>query len=72
MKLSDTTTVDELHEHKRKRDCPASAGSMTAREFLKTALGGNMNFGTLKPLAIEEIMEDYAEHKIKHSKIEQG
>ena len=36
---------------------------MNAKEFLNTALGGNMNFGTLKPLAIEEIMEQYARHK---------
>jgi len=32
---------------------------MNAKEFLHAALGGNMNFGTLKPLAIEEIMEQY-------------
>jgi len=32
---------------------------MNAKEFLHVALGGNMNFGTLKPLAIEEIMEQY-------------
>jgi hypothetical protein len=36
---------------------------MNAKEFLHVALGGNMNFGTLKPLAIEEIMEQYARHK---------
>ncbi len=33
---------------------------MNAKEYLQVALGGNMNFGTLKPLAIEEIMEAYA------------
>ena len=33
---------------------------MNAKEFLQTALGGNMNLGTLKPLVIEEIMEQYA------------
>ena len=37
---------------------------MNAEEFLKTALGGNMNFSSLKPLAISEIMEDYAIQKI--------
>ncbi len=36
---------------------------MNAKEYLNIALGGNMNFGTLKPLAIEEIMEGYAVHK---------
>ena len=28
------------------------------------ALGGNMNIGTLKPLAFEEIMEGYAKEKM--------
>ena len=32
---------------------------MKAAEYLEVALGGNMNFGTLKPLAITEIMEEY-------------
>ena len=40
---------------------------MDAREYLNVALGGNMNFGTLKPLAIEEIMGQYAYHKMKES-----
>jgi hypothetical protein len=35
---------------------------MKAKEFLSKALGGNMNLETLKPLAIEEIMEQYAKH----------
>ena len=35
---------------------------MNAKEFLMIALGGNMNVGTLKPLAIEEIMEAYAKY----------
>ena len=40
---------------------------LSAREYLQVALGGNMNFGTLKPLAIEEIMDAYADHKIRHT-----
>ena len=32
----------------------------SAEVFLNKALGGNMNFGTLKPLAIAEIMCQYA------------
>lgn len=35
---------------------------MNAKEYLNIALGGNMNVGTLKPLAIEEIMDSYAKH----------
>ena len=40
----------------------------TAKQFLQVALGRNMNFSTLKPLAIEEIMEQYAKIKIKEEK----
>jgi len=32
----------------------------TSKEYLKIALGGNMNVSTLTPLAIEEIMTDFA------------
>lgn len=35
---------------------------MDAKLYLQVALGGNMNFGTLKPLAIEKIMDGYAKH----------
>ena len=38
---------------------------MNAEQFLNEALGGNMNISTLKPLAWHEIMESYAQHKIK-------
>jgi len=38
---------------------------MNAEQYLKVALGGNMNIGTLKPFAWHEIMEDYARYKIK-------
>jgi len=38
---------------------------MTAKEHLEIALGGNMNISTLTPLAWHEIMEDYANRKIK-------
>lgn len=38
---------------------------MKAKEYLQVALGGNMNFGTLKPLAIEELMEQYGKHQNK-------
>ena len=37
---------------------------MNAKEYLNVALGGNMNIGTLTPLAFEEIMEDYARYKL--------
>jgi hypothetical protein len=37
---------------------------MNAEQYLNEALGGNMNIGTLKPLAWHEIMEGYARHKI--------
>tara|TARA_R110000803_G_scaffold16034_1_gene44136 strand:+ start:63 stop:353 length:291 start_codon:yes stop_codon:yes gene_type:complete len=33
---------------------------MTSKEYLEIALGGNMTIATLKPLAIEEIMTDFA------------
>lgn len=33
---------------------------MKSIEYLKIALGGNMNVATLTPLAISEIMESYA------------
>ena len=39
-------------------------GMMNAKEYLNVALGGNMNIGTLTPLAFEEIMEDYARYKL--------
>lgn len=35
---------------------------MDAKEYLKIALGGNINTGTLTSLAISEIMEDYAKY----------
>lgn len=35
---------------------------MNAEEYLKVALGGNMNISTLKPLAWHEIMTDFAKH----------
>ena len=38
---------------------------MNAREYLNVALGGNMNTMSLKPLAIIEIMEAYADHVSK-------
>ena len=38
---------------------------MNAEEYLHIALGGNMNISTLKPLAWHEIMEAYAEYRIK-------
>lgn len=41
---------------------------MNAEQFLNEALGGNMNISTLKPLAWHEIMESYAQHKIKEEK----
>jgi len=37
---------------------------MNAEQYLNEALGGNMNIGTLKPLAWHEIMEGYARHKL--------
>ena len=40
---------------------------MDAEEFLKVALGNNMNIGTLKLLAWQEIMEAYAKHAQGHS-----
>lgn len=41
---------------------------MNAEQFLNIALGGNMNISTLKPLAWHEIMESYAQYKIKKKK----
>ena len=41
---------------------------MNAEEFLKVALGGNMNMSTLKPLAWYGIMESYAKHALQESK----
>ena len=35
---------------------------MNAKEYLKVALGRNMNVSTLTPLAIEELMDGYAKH----------
>ncbi len=47
-------------------EVPCSAmGLMNAEEYLKGALGGNMNISTLKPLAWHEIMEAYAKYRIK-------
>lgn len=40
---------------------------MNAEQFLNESLGGNMNISTLKPLAWHEIMDAYAQHKIKES-----
>jgi len=40
---------------------------MNAEQYLNEALGGNMNIGTLKPLAWHEIMEGYARHKLLDS-----
>jgi hypothetical protein len=37
---------------------------MNAKEYLNVALGGNMNIGTLTPLAFEKIMEAYASYKL--------
>jgi len=37
---------------------------MNAEQYLNEALGGNMNIGTLKPLAWHKIMEGYARHKL--------
>ena len=36
---------------------------MNAEQYLNEALGGNMNIGTLKPLAWHGIMEGYARQK---------
>ena len=36
---------------------------MNAKQYLNTALGGNMNISTLKQKAWHGIMEDYAQHK---------
>lgn len=38
---------------------------MEGLEYLKIALGNNMNVSTLTPLAIAEIMEDYHQKQIK-------
>lgn len=35
---------------------------MNAEEYLKVALGGNMNIRTLKPAAWHDIMTDFAKH----------
>ncbi len=35
---------------------------MNAEEYLKVALGGNMNISTLKPAAWHDIMTDFAKH----------
>jgi hypothetical protein len=40
-----------------------NGSGMNAEQYLNLALGGNMNIGTLKPLAWHEIMEGYARHK---------
>ena len=40
---------------------------MTAAEYLQVAFGGNMNFGTLKPLAIENLMDSYLKYKTVES-----
>ena len=40
---------------------------MNAEKFLNEALGGNMNIGTLKPLAWHGIMEQYARHKLSEA-----
>ncbi len=37
---------------------------MNAEQYLKEALGGNMNIATLKPLAWHKIMEGYAKQKL--------
>jgi uncharacterized CHY-type Zn-finger protein len=37
---------------------------MNAEQYLNTALDGNINISTLKPLAWYEIMEGYARHKL--------
>jgi len=42
----------------------------SAQQFLGNALGWNMNFGTLKPLAIAEIMVQYANSQRPEPKIE--
>ena len=36
-----------------------------AEKFLNTALGGNMNLATLKPLALIEIMTAFAEIEVE-------
>jgi hypothetical protein len=40
--------------------------TMNAKEYLDVALGGNMNFGSLRPFAIEEIMDGYARQVAKN------
>ena len=42
---------------------------MNANEYLKMALGGNLNTMSLKPLAIAELMEAFAEHVDSERKI---
>lgn len=37
-----------------------------AAEYLDIALGGNMNFGTLKPRAIAELMQGFHEQQNQH------
>ena len=43
---------------------------MEAEEYLKIALGGNMNISTLTPLAWHDIMDSYATIKVQESKEE--
>ena len=38
-----------------------------ARKYLETALGGNMNIGTLTPLSFSKIMQDFANKKVKEA-----
>ena len=38
---------------------------MNAEQYLHEALGGNMNISTLKPLAWYEIMDGYANQKMR-------
>ena len=36
---------------------------MNAKEYMESYLGDNMNIGSLTPLAIQELMDDYCIHK---------
>jgi len=40
---------------------------ITANEFLNIALGGNMNISTLTPLAVTEIMVEFAKIHVKEA-----
>jgi hypothetical protein len=41
---------------------------MKVSEFLSVCLGGNMNTTTLKPLAIQGLMQDYSDHEQRELK----